>query len=68
MIVPILGCSLPSIGGIKTIMSNEKTKLGENKVISLEDAKKASRQQEHPFSNGFYHWVMFKALELHIGK
>tara|TARA_X000001036_G_scaffold279656_1_gene259761 strand:+ start:703 stop:1248 length:546 start_codon:yes stop_codon:yes gene_type:complete len=40
-------------------MSNEKTKLGESKVISLDDAKKASRQQEHPFSNGFYHWVMF---------
>ena len=59
MIVPILGCTLPSIGRIKTIMSNEKTKLGESKVISLDDAKKASRQQEHPFSNGFYHWVMF---------
>ena len=40
-------------------MSNEKTKLGESKVISLDDAKKASRQQEHPFSKGFYHWVMF---------
>jgi len=59
LIVPILGCTLPSIGRIKTIMSNEKTKLGESKVISLDDAKKASRQQEHPFSNGFYHWVMF---------
>ena len=59
MIVPILGCTLPTIGRIKTIMSNEKTKLGESKVISLDDAKKASRQQEHPFSNGFYHWVMF---------
>ena len=59
MIVPILGCTLPTIGRIKTIMSNEKTKLGESKVISLDDAKKASRQQEHPFSKGFYHWVMF---------
>ena len=59
MIVPILGCTLPIVGRIKTIMSNEKTKLGESKVISLDDAKKASRQQEHPFSNGFYHWVMF---------
>ena len=59
MIVPILGCTLPTIGRIKTIMSNEKTKLGESKIISLDDAKKASRQQEHPFSNGFYHWVMF---------
>ena len=59
MIVPILGCTLPTIGRIKTIMSNEKTKLGESKIIPLDDAKKASRQQEHPFSNGFYHWVMF---------
>ena len=59
MIVPILGCTLPIVGRIKTIMSNEKTKLGESKVISLDDAKKASRQQEHPFSKGFYHWVMF---------
>ena len=59
MIVPILGCNLPSIGRIKTTMSNEKTKIGTSKVISLDDAKKASRQQEHPFSNGFYHWVMF---------
>ena len=40
-------------------MSNEKTKIGTSKVISLDDAKKASRHQEHPFSNSFYHWVMF---------
>ena len=58
MIVPILGCILPSIGRIKTIMSNEKTKIDNNKIISLESAK-ASSLKDAPFSNGLYHWVMF---------
>ena len=44
MIVPILGCTLPSIGRIKTTMSNEKTKININKVISLEEASKIVKE------------------------
>ncbi len=59
MIVPILGCNLPSIGRIKTTMSNEKTKININKVISLEEASKEMNLKEPLFSKGLYHWVMF---------
>ncbi len=59
MIVPILGCTLPSIGRIKTIMSNEKTTLGNSKVVSFEEAAKEKGQKEPIFSQGLYHWVMF---------
>jgi len=56
---PTLGCRVPVIGRLKTIMSANKTTIGENKVVSF---KKASREQdlkEPMFSQGLYHWVMF---------
>jgi len=59
LIVPILGCTLPSIGRIKTTMSNEKTTIGTSKVISLEEASKDMGLREPLFSKGLYHWVMF---------
>ena len=57
--MPTLGCRVPVIGRLKTIMSAGKTTIGENKVVSF---KKASREQdlkEPMFSQGLYHWVMF---------
>jgi len=57
--VHTLGCIVPVIGRLKTIMSAGKTTIGENKVVSF---KKASREQdlkEPMFSQGLYHWVMF---------
>ena len=57
--MPTLGCRVPVIGRLKTIMSANKTTIGENKVVSF---KKASREQdlkEPMFSQGLYHWVMF---------
>ena len=59
MIIPILGCNLPSIGRLKTTMSNEKTRIGTSKVISLEEASKEMNLKEPLFSKGLYHWVMF---------
>ena len=60
MITPILGCTLPNIGRIKTNMSNEKTRIGISKVISLEEVSKEMGLKEQPlFSKGLYHWVMF---------
>ena len=59
MIVPILGYTLPSIGRIKTTMSNVKTTIGVSKVISLEEASKDLGLREPLFSKGLYHWVMF---------
>ncbi len=59
MIVPILGCILHIIGRVKTNMSNEKTKIGVSKVISLEEATKEKSLKEPLFSKGLYHWVMF---------
>ena len=59
MIVPILGCILLIIGRVKTNMSNEKTKIGVSKVISLEEATKEMSLKEPLFSKGLYHWVMF---------
>ncbi len=57
--MPILGCSLPGIGRIKTIMSTEKTTLGIHKVISFEEAAKNKGQKQPIFSQGLYNWVMF---------
>ena len=59
MIVPILGCNLPSIGRIKTTMSNEKNRISISKVISLEEASKEMNLKQPLFSKGLYHWVMF---------
>ena len=59
MIVPILGCRLPTIGSVKTTMSNEKTTVGANKVVSFQEAAKEKGKVEPIFSQGLYHWVMF---------
>jgi len=59
LIVPILGCTLPDIGRIKTIMSNEKTTLGLDKIISFEEVAREKDKREPTFSQGLYHWVMF---------
>ena len=59
MIVPILGCTLPDIGRIKTVMSSEQTTLGINKVVSFQEATKEKGLKEPIFSQGLYHWVMF---------
>jgi len=59
LIVPILGCKVPKIGRIKTIMSSEKTTMGNSKVVSFEEAAKEKGQKEPVFSQGLYHWVMF---------
>ena len=59
MIVPILGCTVPNIGSIKTIMSSQNTTMGINKVVSFEEAAKEKGQTEPIFSQGLYNWVMF---------
>jgi len=60
LIVPILGCILPSIGSYKTNMSLDKTKIGDdNKIVSLEEVVKERGIKEPVFSKGLYHWVMF---------
>jgi len=62
LIVPILGCKIPVIGSLKTIMSEEKTIMINDNVV---DFKKVNKQQdiknvkEPMFSQGLYHWVMF---------
>ena len=50
--MPILGCSLPDMGSIKT-------RMGIDKVISFEEIAKEKGQKEPIFSQGLYHWVMF---------
>ena len=57
LIVPILGCSIPIKGRIKTRMSSEKNIM--DKVISFEEIAKEKGQREPIFSQGLYHWVMF---------
>ena len=59
MIVPILGCRLPTIGSVKTTMSNEKITVSANKVVSFQEAAKEKGKVEPIFSQGLYHWVMF---------
>ena len=59
MIIPSLGCTVANIGGIKTIMSAEKTTGSANKVVSFEEATKGKGQKEPIFSQGLYNWVMF---------
>lgn len=46
-------------GGIKTNMSSEKTRIGDNKVISFDEIVKDKGIPQQNFSQGFYHWVMF---------
>ncbi len=57
--MPILGCTLPGIGRVKTTMSDQKTTIGINKVVSLEEASNEMVLREPLFSKGLYHWVMF---------
>mgnify|MGYP003299563939 CR=1 FL=1 len=57
--MPTLGCRLPIIGSVKTTMSNEKTTMSANKVVSFQEATKEKCQIEPIFSQGLYHWVMF---------
>ena len=40
-------------------MSNEKTIMGVNKIVSLEEVVKERGIKEPVFSKGLYHWVMF---------
>ena len=40
-------------------MSNEKTIMGTNKIVSLEEVIKDKGAKEPVFSKGLYHWVMF---------
>ena len=40
-------------------MSNEKTIMGVNKIVSLEEVIKDRGSKEPVFSKGLYHWVMF---------
>lgn len=62
-----LGDKLPKSRRLKTKMSNEKTNLGNEKVIFLKKNQKNNTkhtwkrtdQNAAPFSQGFYHWVMF---------
>ena len=57
--MPTLGCKVPVIGRLKTIMSADKTTMGDNKVISFEEISKEKSLKEPMFSQGLYHWVMF---------
>ena len=50
---------MPRAGNKGTKMSNEKTIMGVNKIISLSDAVKEKSNQEASFSKDLYHWVMF---------
>lgn len=57
--MPTLGCKVPVIGGLKTIMSANKTTMSDHKVISFEEISKEKNLKEPIFSQGLYHWVMF---------
>ena len=57
--MPTLGCRLPIIGSVKTTMSNEKTKVSTDKVVSFEEIAREKGSKEPIFSQGLYNWVMF---------
>ena len=57
--MPTLGCKVPIIGRLKTIMSADKTTMSDNKVISFKEISKEKSLKEPMFSQGLYHWVMF---------
>ena len=59
MIVPTLGCKVPIIGRLKTIMSADKTTMSDNKIISFKEISKEKSLKEPMFSQGLYHWIMF---------
>ena len=56
--MPTLGCKVPVIGRLKTIMSADKTTMGD-KVVSFKEASREQNLKEPMFSQGLYHWVMF---------
>ncbi len=56
--MPTLGCKVPVIGRLKTIMSADKTTMGD-KVVSFKEASIEKNLKEPMFSQGLYHWVMF---------
>ena len=57
--MPTLGCRLPTIGSIKTIMSKENTTMNTDKVVSFKEILKEKGSKEPVFSQGLYNWVMF---------
>ena len=57
--MPILGCKVPVIGRLKTIMSADKNTMSDKKVIPFEEISKEKNLKEPMFSQGLYHWVMF---------
>ena len=57
--MPILGCTIPIKGRIKTKMSLEKATMNIDKVVSFKEAVKEKGQKEPIFSQGLYNWVMF---------
>tara|TARA_Y100000590_G_C15553746_1_gene951944 strand:+ start:174 stop:767 length:594 start_codon:yes stop_codon:yes gene_type:complete len=57
--MPILGSKIPNTGNIKTIMSNNKIKIGSEKVISFQEISREKNLRAPSFSEGLYHWVMF---------
>ena len=57
--MPTLGCRLPIIGSVKTTMSNEKTTVSTDKVVSFEEIAREKGSKEPIFSQGLYNWVMF---------
>ena len=65
LIKPILGCKIPVVGSLKTIMSEKKTIMSNdnivnfNKVNKEKDIKNIKDVKEPIFSQGLYHWVMF---------
>ena len=50
--MPILGCTIPMMGKVKTRMDIDK-------VISFKEVVKEKGQKEPIFSQGLYNWVMF---------
>ena len=62
MIVPILGCKIPVIGSLKTIMTEKKTIMSNDNIVNFNKVNKQKdiKDIKEPiFSQGLYHWVMF---------
>ena len=62
MIKPILGCKIPVIGSLKTIMSEKKTIMSNDNIVNFNKVNKQKdikNIKEPIFSQGLYHWVMF---------
>jgi len=62
LIKPILGCKIPVIGSLKTIMSEKKTIMSSDNIVNFNKVNKQKdikNIKEPIFSQGLYHWVMF---------